>query len=212
MSEARSPSAEAKDQHVPIPAASVAKLTPPVKGSPTSKATTQKRTRLPIALALSALLASALFLLPRDNSTNLPASYALCSREGNIYTVDDSKPRVECCVVHRGRIADTGSICMTHHFIPAFNSETRPAEVRKRWGDRDHTGPVAESPPSGTKNGLKFVFVNRGSIVVPGLAGTYQIVSVSFPHSCRVDAHAHILEYGFKRQLELDGSDSLQGQ
>jgi hypothetical protein len=27
-----------------------------------------------------------------------------------------------------------------------------------------------------------------------------------------IDAHAHVLEYGFKMQLQLDGSKSIDGQ
>lgn len=73
---------------------------------------TRNTTRL-LKLCFSFTFASALFLVFRSSQSSiLPASYALCSREGNIYTVNEEKPKVECCVVHNGRIADTGSICI----------------------------------------------------------------------------------------------------
>lgn len=74
--------------------------------------------------------------------------------------------------MHQGRIADTGSICMVNFLIPNYSLNFLPlAEVRSRWGDREHTGPVAGAPQVSAKEGLKFIFVKRGSIVLPGLAG-----------------------------------------
>jgi len=35
--------------------------------------------------------------------------YALCSESNNIYTVDESNPRVECLVVRGSRISDMGT-------------------------------------------------------------------------------------------------------
>ena len=37
-----------------------------------------------------------------------PSDYALCSRSNDIYTVDETRPRVECIVVRGSRILDTG--------------------------------------------------------------------------------------------------------
>ncbi|KAF8583423.1 hypothetical protein K439DRAFT_1661297 [Ramaria rubella] len=160
------------------------KGTPP-SSVPTSRSVasaqqaTSRRTTGFVTLGLSVLFGSALFLVFNNNlSSTLPRSYALCSRERNIYTVDEVNPRVECCVVHNGRIADTGSI----------------SEIASRWGDKERTGPVKAAPEASAKEGLKFYFVKRGSIVIPGFA----------------DAHGHVLEYGFKRQLDLEGSGSVQ--
>ncbi|KAF8499903.1 amidohydrolase family-domain-containing protein [Hysterangium stoloniferum] len=124
---------------------------------------------------------SALFFVFRvRHQSTLPASYALCSRQKNIYTVDETNPRVECCVVSNGRIADTGSI----------------SEIKQRWGDKDQTGPVANAPIASAKEGLRFYFIDRDAIVVPGFA----------------DAHSHVLEYGFKQQLNLENSGSVEAE
>lgn len=53
------------------------------------------------------VLIASFFLSSKLASSLIPKSYALCSREENIYTVDESKPRVQCIVVHRSRILDT---------------------------------------------------------------------------------------------------------
>lgn len=49
-----------------------------------------------------------------------------------------------------------------------------------------------------------------GSIIVPGLSGTRKSSFSSFTN-LSPDAHAHILEYGWKMQLVLDGADSIEG-
>ncbi|GJJ08276.1 hypothetical protein Clacol_002486 [Clathrus columnatus] len=137
-----------------------------------------KTPRVSIILLLALLLSSAAFLAPRlRHKTVLPGSYAICSKEQNIYTVDESNPRVECCVVSDGWIADIGTYL----------------EVSKRWGNKDTTGPVTNAPRS-AKEGLKVYYLKRGSILVPGFA----------------DAHGHILGYGFKQQLNLDKTSSLE--
>jgi hypothetical protein len=38
--------------------------------------------------------------------------YVLCSESNNIYTVDESRPRVECLSVRGSRIIDTGNFGM----------------------------------------------------------------------------------------------------
>jgi hypothetical protein len=60
---------------------------------------------------------------------------------------------------------------------------------------------------------LKVFHVKPGSIVVPGLAGP--LILTIFLLRCLliiVDAHAHVLEYGFNSQLKLDGATSIQGK
>lgn len=89
---------------------------------PDSKSTTSKskRSGFSIVLASLVLLSSAIFLASRikqDSDTVLPTSYAVCSEDRNIYTVDESNPRVECCLVANGRIAGIGSFCMTFDLI-----------------------------------------------------------------------------------------------
>lgn len=71
---------------------------------------TQKTPRTPTLLLLilgSILLA---FGLRKARSDVVPKSYAICSKEGKIYTVDETKPNVECFVVHNKRILATGSL------------------------------------------------------------------------------------------------------
>lgn len=82
--------------------------------------------------------------------------------------------------------------------------------MRRRWGDLDKTGPVKNALRT-SRNGLKFYFTKPGHVVVPGLTGT---LLYTFPRPCvtrTLDAHAHIIENGHKRQLELDGSASVDG-
>ena len=55
----------------------------------------------------SSLLA---LVLTKSRSNVTPKSYAICSKEGRIYTVDETKPSVECIVVHYNRILATGSL------------------------------------------------------------------------------------------------------
>lgn len=62
--------------------------------------------------------------------------------------------------------------------------------------------------------GLQTIHVKPGSIVVPGLAGACINASHIIPDTYQIisDAHAHVLEYGFKMQLQLDGSTSVDGR
>ncbi|KAL5498212.1 hypothetical protein ACEPAH_2342 [Sanghuangporus vaninii] len=134
--------------------------------------------RAPVILAL--LCAFGFYLLIQGRSSGLPRTYALCSKEGKIHTVDSKAPRAECIVVHDSRIISVGSI----------------EETRKRFGDVDTTGPVSSSIAPQLKmfkNGLKFYYIKPGHIIVPGLA----------------DAHAHLLDEGFMRNLQVDNTSSI---
>ena len=42
--------------------------------------------------------------------TALPASYALCAESGRVYTVDDSRPNVDCVLVDKASIYATGTL------------------------------------------------------------------------------------------------------
>ncbi|THH07934.1 hypothetical protein EW145_g3049 [Phellinidium pouzarii] len=143
-----------------------------------SSATPGRHSHRPVTLILAVLCVLGLSLLIRRRPSSLPKTYALCSREGNIYTVDDINTRTECIVVHHSQILSVGTL----------------DETRKRFGDAEKTGPVANALRlRAFKNGLKFYFVEPGHIVVPGLA----------------DAHAHLIEQGFKRNLEVDHCSSV---
>lgn len=124
------------------------------------------------------------------SSDSLPESWALCAKGQNsaIYTVDPANPTVECIVVHQNSIVDWG----TEEY------------VKKTWGDRDTTGPplVGNSDTQKSwvlseevaKKGLKFKYLKEGEAAFPGFA----------------DAHAHILDYGASRELNLVGSSSIE--
>lgn len=62
-----------------------------------------------VALAVACALGLSLVFWWNHNEV-LPRAYALCSREGGIYTVDDEHPQVECIVVYDKLILATGSI------------------------------------------------------------------------------------------------------
>ncbi|KAG8720321.1 hypothetical protein FRC09_009764 [Ceratobasidium sp. 395] len=130
---------------------------------------------------ISAIAIAVLFLvLRKSKGKGLPEAYALCSSHGerNIWTVDEGSARAECLVVNGKSIADVGSV----------------DEIRKRWGDRATTGPVAGAPEISRKNGLKFIYLRPGQAVYPGFQ----------------DAHAHVLQWGWAMQLPLRGSQSIE--
>jgi len=60
---------------------------------------------------LTTLLSISGLVFYNSRQTELPSSYALCSRDDySIYTVDSLKPLVQCIVVQGSRITDYGSI------------------------------------------------------------------------------------------------------
>ncbi|KAG8970114.1 hypothetical protein FRC03_011132 [Tulasnella sp. 419] len=130
-------------------------------------------------LLSAALITTFIALFNRSSSQALPDSWALCSKgHGQIYTVDDRNPTIECIVINDGIIVDSGSI----------------KDIRKRWGDRDTTGPVSTAPRTQSyKTGLKIKFLKLGQAAYPGFT----------------DAHAHIMDYGATRELQLTGSSSI---
>ncbi|KAG8901634.1 hypothetical protein FRC01_009794, partial [Tulasnella sp. 417] len=130
-------------------------------------------------------------LSQRSRSSDcLPESWALCTKGRNsaIYTVDPTNPTVECVVVNQKSIVSWGT----------------KEYVKKTWGDRDTVGPpllgnsdAQKSWALGeevAKKGLKFKYLKDGEAAFPGFA----------------DAHAHILDYGASRELNLVGSSSVE--
>lgn len=62
-------------------------------------------------ILLASLAFSVLLLYYPTSPESLSTSYALCSRDGlHIHTVDDANARVQCLVVHKASIFDTGSL------------------------------------------------------------------------------------------------------
>ncbi|KAG8705795.1 hypothetical protein FRC09_002751 [Ceratobasidium sp. 395] len=134
-----------------------------------------------IQAMISAIAIAVLFLvLRKSKGKGLPEAYALCSSHGekNVWTVDAGPARAECLVVNGKFIADVGSV----------------DEIRRRWGDRATTGPVAGAPEISRKNGLKFIYLKPGQAAYPGFQ----------------DAHAHVLQWGWAMQLPLRGSQSIE--
>ncbi|THH07935.1 hypothetical protein EW145_g3048 [Phellinidium pouzarii] len=131
-----------------------------------------RRTRSPLGLISALLCSLSLYLLVLWCPSSLPESYALCSKEGNIYTVDDTNPRADCIVVHHSRILSVGTL----------------HETKNRYRNAGKISPLAKALKPIVKSGFRFYFVEPGHIVVPGLT----------------DAHAHLIEHGFKRNLEVD--------
>ncbi|KAF9264200.1 hypothetical protein L218DRAFT_1028925 [Marasmius fiardii PR-910] len=89
---------------------------------------------------------------PTRITTGAPSgTYALCSSEGNkIYTVDDKNSVVQCIVVHRSRIFDTGSL----------------EQVTQRWKHSETASLAIQAP-------LDVRYLKPGSIVVPGLSDSH---------------------------------------
>ncbi|KAF9260444.1 hypothetical protein L218DRAFT_1002760 [Marasmius fiardii PR-910] len=110
-----------------------------------------------------------------------PEHSIVCSKTKDIYTVDSSKPRVECIAFAKEEILHTGDL----------------EEVSGKLKESAWTSSLTPLLPAAFTAVLyrspKVIHIVSGSIVVPGLA----------------DAHAHIIENGFKMQLQLDGSQSI---
>lgn len=86
----------------------------PADASPppsTNPAPTSHGWHRPALLAL-AVAASLLGFLHTTHTptTELPQSYALCSREKKVWTVDEQRPRVECVGVSSASIFATGDL------------------------------------------------------------------------------------------------------
>ncbi|KAF8317980.1 hypothetical protein DL93DRAFT_2110170 [Clavulina sp. PMI_390] len=131
---------------------------------------------------ISACFIGILFLLvssKRARHARLPIIYAVCAKEGaQIYTVDAENSNVACIVVSDDIIVDRGSL----------------KDVRRRWGDRDTTGPAIEpaDPANNPRSGTKIFYLRPGEALYPGFT----------------DAHAHILGYGEAMQLQLQDASS----
>ncbi|KAJ7782863.1 amidohydrolase family-domain-containing protein [Mycena metata] len=103
-----------------------------------------------VALGLSSLLyfASDVSYFTSGASTDHSASYALCSSEPSIYTVDIRNTQTQCILVHNGYIANTGTL----------------AEVQRHW----ETAILGASHSE-----LQIRYIPPGSIVVPGLSDAH---------------------------------------
>jgi len=56
-------------------------------------------------------------------------------------------------------------------------------------------------------------YIDEGSIVVPGMSGKLYVTNSQHDvfSSRSSDSHAHILEYGASRLMDLEGAKTIQG-
>ncbi|KAG2107672.1 amidohydrolase family-domain-containing protein [Suillus discolor] len=165
---------------------------PPVKpaspsGQSTSSSTNSPQNRswwarswpLALLVALGAAGGTLTWFKPETHSLD----YAVCSVNRTIYTVDSDLPNVQCIFVHDTLISDTGDL----------------EDITLRWRDRWWSEiPLASVihlpwPFNFLEPSLRVINIPPDSIVVPGLT----------------DAHAHMLHYGFKMNLNLEDCTSV---
>ncbi|KAG1731424.1 amidohydrolase family-domain-containing protein [Suillus lakei] len=134
---------------------------------------------LALLVALGATGVTVTWLKPETHSLD----YAVCSANHTIYTVDSDLPNVQCIVVHDTLIADTG------------DREDITLRWRERWwSEIPLTGIIhLPWPLNFLEPSLRVITIRPDSIVVPGLT----------------DAHAHMLHYGFKMNLNLEDCTSV---
>ncbi|KII83661.1 hypothetical protein PLICRDRAFT_180263 [Plicaturopsis crispa FD-325 SS-3] len=155
--------------------------TRPVVEAKIARKNGSRSSKLPL---LSSVFLATFATLYLSNFSLRNGNHAVCSASGaaSIYTVDESNPMVECMTIAGSRIVHTG---------------TRDS-MQNPLGDNAFTRTVGSNSIARTV--LEFLGVYPkihhlapGSIVVPGLA----------------DSHGHILEYGYKMNLPLDGAASI---
>ena len=134
---------------------------------------------------------------------SLPESYALCSPEGKIYTVDPLHNVTECILVHGKFILEIGSLGLLFPAVRRLQLLIYISffiitdVVKQRWKNENmKSGASLLNALPSSVGQLPIRYTKQGSIVVPGLS----------------DSHGHILEHGKKLQLNLDGLSSPQRQ
>ncbi|KAI0341229.1 hypothetical protein BDW22DRAFT_1359484 [Trametopsis cervina] len=89
----------------------------------------------------------------------VPQSYAVCGQSPNsIYTVDDTKPNVDCILVHQDEVRVTGNTSEIHRYWGEYQSEV----IKRFYGNE----PKARKP-------LSMYHLKPGSIIVPGLTDSH---------------------------------------
>ncbi|KAF9562894.1 hypothetical protein CPC08DRAFT_706411 [Agrocybe pediades] len=106
-------------------------------------------------------------------------SYVICSKSREIYTVDPDYPRVECIQIRGSDIVAAGNYS---EVVWSSNYLSGVSTIIPSW-----------ALEKVQQLGRKFIQLEEGSVVLPGLT----------------DAHAHVIENGYMRQLPLMGSKSV---
>jgi hypothetical protein len=130
------------------------------------------RSRVSILIALYLATCSYRYFFPKN--------YIVCSRQQNIYTVDQFVPTVQCFSVQDTRIVATGD----HDDVANTHLNDIPSYIAHPW--------ITFVLNFILKPTIRYIPDN--AIVVPGFA----------------DAHAHLLENGYMKQLPLVSANSAQ--
>ncbi|PFH49981.1 hypothetical protein AMATHDRAFT_75863 [Amanita thiersii Skay4041] len=109
--------------------------------------------------------------------------YIVCSKSGGIYTVDDTNPTVQCIAVRDTRIVATGDL------EKILSRRAVDSALSLVAGYLPWVAPLLRRLARPT---IKYIPDN--AIVVPGLT----------------DAHAHVIENGYMKQLPLTEAQSVQ--
>lgn len=82
------------------------------------------------------------------------------------------------------------------------------------WDSFYFSTPEADTIGTVSRPTFAVRYIEEGSIVVPGMSGKYKASSpIRSLLSKRffLDSHAHILEYGASRLMDLEGAKTIQG-
>ncbi|KAG1810276.1 amidohydrolase family-domain-containing protein [Suillus plorans] len=161
------------------PASASGQTTSSSTNSPQNRSWWARSWPLALSVALGAAGGTLTWLKHEPHSLD----YAVCSANRTIYTVDSDLPNVQCIFVHDTLISDTGDL----------------EDITLRWRDRWWSEiPLARVihlpwPFNFLEPSPRVINIPPDSIVVPGLT----------------DAHAHVLYYGFKMNLNLEDCTSV---
>ncbi|KAF8627222.1 hypothetical protein AX15_004474 [Amanita polypyramis BW_CC] len=133
-----------------------------------------------VRIRLSLVFAVAIVLGTWSYQRRASSTYIVCSNSQNIYTVSDLIPNVACVSVHNTHIIAIGTLDDVLNQHP----DTVPFFTVHPW--------ITSLLNRLLRPGIKYIPDN--AIIVPGLA----------------DAHAHVIENGYMKQLPLTDANSVQ--
>ena len=86
-------------------------------------------------------------------------------------------------------------------------------EVKEHWNNYVFTVQTADISGNTSRPPLLIRYIDERSIVVPGMSGLFSFTP-RYIRSLLIitpDSHAHILEYGASRIMDLEGAKTIQG-